>query len=125
MRAPVTLEWPSKCLPTPASCDPVNAKSSLTLTLALTATLSCPDPSPCPSLSSRKTTRHDPNSPSLNSPNTDSHNLNSPGTNPKRDPRRDIDFISDRDLTIADVMTTDLVVAREGCSLVQACPPYL
>lgn len=34
--------------------------------------------------------------------------------------RRDIDFISNRELSIADVMTTDLVVAREGCSLVQA-----
>merc|ERR1711865_1064998 len=34
--------------------------------------------------------------------------------------RRDTDFVANRDLTIADVMTTDLVVAREGCSLAQA-----
>eukprot|EP00941_MAST-03F_sp_MAST-3F-sp1_P004338 g4338.t1 len=33
---------------------------------------------------------------------------------------RDIDFIEDRDLPISSVMSTDLVVAEQGCSLAQA-----
>ena len=34
--------------------------------------------------------------------------------------RRDIDFVANRETAIADVMSTDLVVAKEGCSLSQA-----
>jgi IMP dehydrogenase len=34
--------------------------------------------------------------------------------------KRDVDFIANRELRVADVMTTDLVVAQEGCSLSQA-----
>src|SRR5690606_38915586 len=33
---------------------------------------------------------------------------------------RDVDFLQDRSARLADVMTTDLVVAQEGCSLEEA-----
>jgi len=33
---------------------------------------------------------------------------------------RDTDFLSDRDVKLKDVMSTELVVAREGCTLSQA-----
>jgi IMP dehydrogenase len=33
---------------------------------------------------------------------------------------RDVDFVADRDLPLADVMTRELVVAREGCTLEEA-----
>jgi IMP dehydrogenase len=33
---------------------------------------------------------------------------------------RDIDFVQDRDLPLSEVMTTDLVVAKEGCTLEEA-----
>ena len=33
---------------------------------------------------------------------------------------RDIDFIDDHTLKLADVMTTDLILARESCSLEEA-----